>query len=113
MLIGITQEAQQALGREVVVERQSTAVGQFIATAVQSCTFHQGFLLTLGVECLSRMGAVGGYLIVHGLGIEVVTIFHHAQQYLVYRGFVLTQQDGVLVNLTFPDGDILQHDIIA
>ena len=56
---------------------------------------------------------MGCNLIVHRLGIEVVAIFHHAQQYLIDRTLLLTQQGGFLIDSAFLDSDILQYDFIA
>ena len=84
--IGIAKELHLQFGTQIVVERETGTIGEFVASRIESYLAYQLPLhvsRTLGtgrsVACRSR------YLVVHALGIEIVALLHHLVQYLVHR----------------------------
>ena len=84
-LPGHTQEGDNAMGRGVVIERESAAVGNFIGFGVDSGFGINAVYLVRGLfETGIRFAATGGQPHKEGFGAEVVALFHHWQQHLVY-----------------------------
>ena len=84
--ISITQQFHLQFGTEIIIERKSRAVSQFISCRIESyladkLSFHISG--TLGTRPFIARRSRN--LIIHALGIEIITLLHHLVQNLIHR----------------------------
>ena len=85
ILISITQQLDLQFGTQIIIQRQPGTISQFITGRIESnfsnqLSFHISGTLGTGWPVAGR----GSYLIVHTLGIEIITVFHHLMQHLIH-----------------------------
>ena len=84
--ISITQQLHLQFGTEIIIERKSRAVSQFISCRIESyLTDKLSFHIpgTLGTRPFIARRSRN--LIIHALGIEIITLLHHLVQNLIHR----------------------------
>ena len=81
----ITEHHHLQLGTEIVVERQARTICQSVAGSIQSQLMDQLPFHVAGTLGTCRTVARRSRnLVIHALGIEIVTLLHHLMQYLVH-----------------------------
>ena len=95
--ISITQEQTLLFGTEIIVERETRAVGQLAARGIQSefadeLSLHAARTLGAGRTVARR----GCYLIIHTLGIEIVALLHHLVHDLIHGVEARAHRKGAL-----------------